>query len=197
MHKKRICLYFISIVAASCSWIYEIGTKATSEFDATEANMSITEFEYVNQNNETVSLVDLKGEYGLADMVFTNCPTVCPVMTPNMKELQDTAIEEGLNMKFVSFTVDPENDTVERLKQYTTNIGSNDDYWSFLTGYDLEEITEFALESFRSPVQQVENDFVHSTRFFLIDEKGNVIRFYDGMSTNLTEIKEDMIKTVQ
>ncbi|MFS0788684.1 SCO family protein [Shouchella sp. 1P09AA] len=196
---KVALLMSTGFLLASCSWIYELGKSENDnlEFDASQANMYVKEFEYVNQNNETVQLTDLKGNYWLADMVFTSCPTVCPIMTPNMKELHDTAINEKLNMKFVSFTVDPENDTVDHLKRYTENIGVNDDYWYFLTGYDLEEITRFAEESFLSPVQKVEDDFIHSTRFFLINEDGQIVRMYNGMENDLTEVKEDMVATVK
>ncbi|WP_397351702.1 MULTISPECIES: SCO family protein [Oceanobacillus] len=41
-------------------------------------------------------------------MVFTACPTVCPIMTPNMREIQDYAIENDIDMKFISFSLDPE-----------------------------------------------------------------------------------------
>ncbi|WP_054709406.1 SCO family protein [Bacillus sp. JCM 19041] len=176
--------------------MYDLG-KTNSEFDVTEAGMSISDFEFVNQNGDLVSSEDLSGEYWLADMVFTACPTVCPVMTPNMRELQDEAIKQGVDMKFISFSIDPENDTVEHLKPYTERMGVNDDYWSFLTGYELEEIKAFSMENFKSPVERTENDFLHSTRFFLINGEGDVVRAYDGMAMDLSDIKEDLIETVK
>ncbi|MFS0753029.1 SCO family protein [Oceanobacillus sp. 1P07AA] len=89
------------------------------------------------------------------------------------------------------------NDTVEYLKYYTEAMGVNDDYWSFLTGYGLDEITRFAEESFKSPVKKLDDDYLHSTRFFLVNENGEVIRAYNGMATDLSDIKNDTSRTVQ
>ncbi|WP_413380803.1 SCO family protein [Alkalihalobacillus sp. 1P02AB] len=189
-------MFFILVALSGCGWLYELGNKA-DEYDVSQAEMVVSNFEYVNQNGEVVSLEDLKGHYWLADMVFTACPTVCPIMTPNMRDIQDYAIEEDIELKFISFTIDPENDTVDHLKAYTQGMKFNDDYWSFLTGYTIEEITQFAKESFRSPVQKMEDDFVHSTRFFLVNPEGQVIKSYDGMAVDLTDIKRDIQRTVQ
>ncbi|MCY1105720.1 SCO family protein [Shouchella clausii] len=197
---NKLYLSVLSLAAllllSSCGWIYQIG-GAQSEFDATEAKLEVADFAYTNQNGEEVSLSDFEGDYWLADMIFTSCPTVCPIMTPNMRELQDMAIAENLDLSFVSFSIDPENDTVEHLKGYTENIGVNDAYWDFLTGYDLEEIQAFALDSFKAPVEKTEDDFLHSTRFFLIDGEGKVVRIYDGLASDLSDIKADIQRTVK
>ena len=48
-------------------------------------NWEVESFEYTNQDEEMVSLDDLKGKVWMADFVFTSCETVCPPMTYNMK----------------------------------------------------------------------------------------------------------------
>ena len=64
-----IMLFFL-VALSGCGWIYELGNKA-DEYDVSQAEMVVSNFEYVNQNGEVVSLEDLKGHYWLADMVFT------------------------------------------------------------------------------------------------------------------------------
>src|SRR5690625_6090922 len=73
----------------------EVEEKMKNE-DKIESNMdeTMSDFEFINQDEETVSLDDLKGEYWGADFVFTNCTTVCIAMTSNMKILQDEMIDD-------------------------------------------------------------------------------------------------------
>src|SRR5699024_10642109 len=101
---------------------------------------TMSDFEFINLDEETVSLDDLKGEYWVADFVFTNCTTVCIPMTSNMKILQDEMIEEDLtNIELISFTVDPDYDTPEVLSDYAKEYDANLDNWSFLTGYEFDD----------------------------------------------------------
>src|SRR5690625_6424629 len=119
--------------------------------DKIESNMdeTMSDFEFINQDEETVSLDDLKGEYWVADFVFTNCTTVCIPMTSNMKILQDEMIEEDLtNIELISFTVDPDYDTTEVLSYYAKEYDANLDNWAFLTDYEYEDIKKNTIEIF-------------------------------------------------
>src|SRR5690625_2028868 len=132
-------------------------------------------------------------------MIFTFCPSVCPIMTPNMQRLQATMEEKGIPLSFVSFTVDPERDTPEHLRKYGENVNANLESWHFLTGYTVDEIANFSEEAFMSIVQEIEDsdDIMHATSFFLIDPEGNVIRKYDGLASEQTDIIDDLVKTVK
>lgn len=81
-------------------------------------NYEIDNFSYQNQDGKTVSLKDLKGEIWIANFIFTSCDTVCPPMTAHMTELQKQVKEEGLDVRFVSFSVDPEVDSPDKLKEF-------------------------------------------------------------------------------
>lgn len=158
-----------------------------------ESNMdeTVSDFEFINQDEETVSLDDLSGEYWIADLVFTNCTTVCIPMTGNMKRLQDEMIEEDLtNIELISFTVDPEYDTPEVLSNYANEYGVNFDNWSFLTGYEFDDIKELSIKTFRSMLQEAppgEDQITHGTRFFLVNPKGDLIKSYDGINRRVVE----------
>lgn len=178
----------------------EVEEKMKNE-DKIESNMdeTMSDFEFINQDEETVSLDDLKGEYWVADFVFTNCTTVCIPMTSNMKILQDEMIEEDLtNIELISFTVDPDYDTPEVLSDYAKEYDANLDNWSFLTGYEFDDIKEISIKSFRSMLQEPQpgdDQVTHGTRFFLINPKGEVIKSYDGVNRRVAdEIIADLKK---
>lgn len=168
-----------------------------------ESNMpedsTVADFEFTTQDGDTLSLDDLKGEWWIADFIFTNCTTVCIPMTTNMVTLQEMMKEENLDAQLVSFSVDPEVDTPEVLTNYAAGYGADLSNWTFLTGYDFETIKELSLESFYADLrQEPDSDQVsHVVRFYLINPEGEIIKSYSG--TNLDEIEaivEDLKKVL-
>ncbi|XKE96357.1 SCO family protein [Metaplanococcus flavidus] len=154
----------------------------------------IEDFTFTNQNNEDVGLADLQGDVWLADFVFTNCTTVCLPMMANMTELQEQLKEEGLDVRIVSFSVDPTIDTPEVLKSYAENYGADLSSWDLLTGYTPEEIDAFAMENFKVVARKPANEdqVVHGTSFNLVDQEGVVRKFYDGIDPPTEEIISDI-----
>ncbi|SFP78883.1 SCO family protein [Salibacterium halotolerans] len=198
---KRIMLLagagLLFAVLGGCGWLYQIGQSQSPQngTDLTNADLSLPSFEYTNQNGETVSRQDLEGEYVIADMIFTNCPTVCTIMTPNMLNLQGQIEKAGLdNVRLVSFTVDPDRDDPGTLKEYGQNYGADFSSWDFLTGYSLQEIKQLSTTTFKSALNQDTGDqnIIHATAFFLIDPEGNVIRKYDGLENDTEPILNDL-----
>lgn len=183
-------LIALSLILAACG-----GEKI-------ETNMSedVIDFEFTTQDNEKLSLDDLKGKYWIADFVFTNCTTVCLPMTTNMSELQDMMEEEGLNehVELVSFSVDPDRDTPEALKDYAESYDADLKNWTFLTGYDFETIKELSIKSFKSLLAappEGDDQVTHGTRFYLVNPEGEVIKNYNGVeSANLHTLMDDLKK---
>ncbi|MCF3944863.1 SCO family protein [Oceanobacillus alkalisoli] len=166
-----------------------------------ETNMSeeVADFEFMTQDYEKLGLKDLEGEWWVADFVFTKCVTVCLPMTTNMSQLQDLLVEEGLNdVHLVSFTVDPENDTPEVLKNYAESYDADLSKWSFLTGYDFETIKELSVGSFRSELEENPgtDQITHGVRFFLVSPDGEVIKNYYGIDMKEVETIVDDLKKV-
>ncbi|SES93924.1 protein SCO1/2 [Oceanobacillus limi] len=169
-----------------------------------ETNMSkdVQPFEFTTQDNETLSNEDLQGKWWIADLIFTNCTTVCIPMTANMAQLQEKMKEEGLeNVELVSFSVDPEYDTPEVLKQYAEDYNVDLDNWTFLTGYDFQTIKELSIKTFMQPLEAPPEDsdqVMHGTRFFLVNPEGEVIKHYKGTSSEeLDTILDDLNKVVE
>ncbi len=118
-------------------------------------------------------------------------------MTPNMLNLQKEMIAANIPVTFISFTVDPERDTPDILKAYGQNVGADLESWHFITGYNEDEISQFARDSFKAVVQPTEDDIMHPTYFYLIDPEGLMIRTYDGYSTDQESIISDLKNTIK
>jgi protein SCO1 len=176
----------VGILLAGCS---------NSDFQA-ETDYEVADFTYTNQNNEKVSLKDLEGKVWIADFIFTNCETVCPPMTFNLTKLQKELKKAGVeDYKIVSFSVDPEKDTPQALKEYISKYEADTGKWELLTGYKFEEIKDFAEHSFKSIVAKDPNSdqVIHQTSFFLVNQEGVVVKNYSGNSdVPYEEITSDM-----
>lgn len=161
------------------------------------ANISLT-----NQLGEQVSLDDLRGKVIIADFFFTRCPSICPTLTRNMKELQDALKMKNPRRKidsafvqFLSFSVDPDRDSVTALKKYADRYGVNHDTWWFLTG-SKKEIYDFALNELKLGLQDggtVDSNFIHTGKFVMLDKERIVRGYYDGLdSASLSKLAEDL-----
>ncbi|KAB7708196.1 redoxin domain-containing protein [Bacillus aerolatus] len=186
------------LLIASISILLLIAGCSNSAF---EGNMDVKmqDFEHTNQNNEKVSLEDLKGKVWIADLIFTNCTTVCQPMTKNMTDLQKMLEEEGIeDYRMVSFSVDPEVDTPEKLKEYISYYDADEKKWDLLTGYEPEYIREFAEKNFQTLAvpDPNSNQVMHGTSFYLVNKEGTVVKNYSGAEdVPFEEIVQD-VKTL-
>ena len=186
---------FIKGLALSSILVLALSACGGSNIETTMSE-KVADFEFTTQDNETLSLDDLQGTYWVADFVFTNCTTVCLPMTSNMSYLQDMIKEEDLDVQLVSFSVDPDYDTPEVLKEYAEEYDADLDNWTFLTGYDFQTIKELSIKSFKNMVQEPpegSDQVTHGTSFFLVDPEGKVIKNYNGTQKNsMEDILEDL-----
>ena len=133
------------------------------------------EFFLIERSGQKFSKQNLAGKPWIADFIFTNCPGQCPMMSSNMKRLQ-TLFPKETGLQFVSFTVDPDRDTPEVLSGYAGRYEAEKNRWFFLTG-TKKEMNRVLTGFFLSEVDQ---PFMHSTRFILVDPAGQVRGYYDS-----------------
>ncbi|PYZ93946.1 electron transporter SenC [Salipaludibacillus keqinensis] len=195
-------LFVVMIAFSGCSFLYDDASEsaqgdAVIDVSQAEEPWEVIDFQGENQFGEEVSVESLAGEWWITKTIFTRCPTVCMTMTPNMVELQKGLEEEGVDLRIISVTVDPEFDTPERLEDYGESYGASFENWDFLTGYEFEDVREFALESLKAPIQEVpeQDDIMHPTRFYLVNPEGVVVRMYSGensfdLETTVNDIRE-------
>lgn len=150
---------------------------------------TVSDFKLVNQNGRTITQKDYHDKIYIADFFFTTCPTICPIMTKNMADIQ-SRIKNDPSVKLLSHTVTPEIDSVAQLKKYALEKGVDDTKWNLVTG-DKKQIYELARKSYlavQSDGDGGEYDMIHTENFILVDKEKRIRGFYDG--TNVEEVEE-------
>lgn len=155
----------------------------------------ISNFRFANQLGDTVEADALKGKILIVDYFFTRCPNPCPTLTKNMKRMQDAYLKNDTLIHFISFTVDPERDSVAALKRYADSYKVRHNNWWMLTG-EKKAIYDLAFTEFKAGIVdggEVDTAFLHTNKFYLLD-KNRVIRgWYDGTDTTaLTRMARDI-----
>jgi protein SCO1/2 len=155
-------------------------------------------FSLLNQYGETISLEQVKGKVFVAEYFFTTCGTICPRMTEQMTRVQEK-FRGNDAVKILSFTVNPDYDTVQVLLEYAQKYGAEKDQWHFLTG-TKEELYGLARKSFfvLKPAEAMNlgdagSDFIHTNNFVLVDQELRIRGYYDGTSiSEVNELMEDI-----
>ncbi|HEX9751407.1 MAG TPA: SCO family protein [candidate division Zixibacteria bacterium] len=149
----------------------------------------LVDFTLTTQHGTPLSRDDLRGNIWLADFIFTYCAGPCPLMTARMAELQK-ALADIDALRLVSFSVDPDRDTPEVLKEYGDRYGADHDRWTFLTG-DIVTIMHVAIEGFA--IGDREDPILHSTLFALVDQRGHIRGYYHSDEPELIDkIRHDL-----
>ena len=172
-------------------------------------------FTLTNQFGKQVSLNDIVGvnvKDGVADtsnriivanFFFTHCPTICPTLTTNMKRLQLSITnaqrvgDKSPNfIQFLSFSIDPERDSVHRLKAWADRFQVDPSNWWLLTG-DKKTIYDLCINDMKLGLvdgEGVDTSFIHTDRFVLIDRNRNIRGYYHGLdSASISKLSGDII----
>jgi protein SCO1/2 len=140
-------------------------------------------FSMTDQSGKPVTNESLRGKPWAAAFVFTRCPTICPRVTRVMREVQVAAKEAKVDLRLVSFSVDPDNDTPDVLKRYANEYGADLTTWSFLTG-DSRTVKETAEKGFKIAVEgspdpsKVDLGITHGTQLVLVDPNLRIRGYY-------------------
>ncbi len=180
MSGKKIVLAILS-VAFGIFAVLAIEIKKMSTVEAFPVYGEIPEFSLIDHHGKEINLNRLRGSVWIADFFFTSCAGICPRMTEQMTRVQE-AFKNNPRVKIVSFTVDPETDSVWVLSMYAKGWGAIDGKWFFVTG-EKKKIYDLARRGFKLPVEEGDGgpgDFIHSDRFVLVDAKGRIRGYYAG-----------------
>lgn len=158
----------------------------------------IGDFSFHNQEGEIVTLDEVKDKVFVAEYFFTTCGTICPKMTAQMTRVQKEFKGDD-EFKILSFTVNPEIDTVEVMKAYAEKHKAVSGQWHFLTG-EKEDLYHLARNSFfvLKPAEAANlgdagSDFIHTNNFVLVDQELRIRGYYDGTSiSEVNELMEDI-----
>ncbi|ODU23818.1 MAG: hypothetical protein ABS95_03005 [Verrucomicrobia bacterium SCN 57-15] len=151
---------------------------------------TVGNFQLTERSGRTISTADLHGKIVVVDFFFGACSAQCQVLSQHMAEVQ--RLTDGMNdVLLVSITVDPRADTPEALTRYATRFNASTNRWLFLTG-DKKLIYPLIQESFLQPVAQADappdpfgGGFIHSEKIALVDRRGTVRAYYEGMESTV------------
>lgn len=132
-------------------------------------------FAFIDQDSLLITNDDYKGKVYLVEFFFTTCPTICPIMNKNLVQIQEEF--KGIdNLGVASFTINPDYDTPEVLKEYAEEYGIDNMDWHLLTGNlnDIYTLANTGFSIFAAEVPAAEGGFEHAGLFALVDKNGYI-----------------------
>jgi protein SCO1/2 len=153
-------------------------------------------FSFIDQDGKTITDKEVAGKVYVAEYFFTTCKGICPKMNTNMKEIYQ-AYKNEPGFLILSHTVDPITDSVGRMKHYADSLGADSKKWLFLTGnkqnlYNSARVS-YLLDDPKNNSVAIDNQFIHTQFFALVDKSGRVRKIYDGLKREeLAELEKDI-----
>jgi protein SCO1/2 len=162
----------------------------------------VQNFSFTDQNGDPVTQKNFAGKVYVAEYFFTTCKGICPKMNKNMKAIYEKFKEEK-EFKIISHTCMPETDSVAVLKAYEKKLLGDSMpvkqnlKWYFVTG-NKDSLYRMARESYfldneKNNSLNINDQFIHTQFFALIDKEGRVRGIYDGLITDeLAKLDKDI-----
>lgn len=146
----------------------------------------IANFRLTDQDSNLVTNNTFADKIYIADFIFLSCPTICPKMTKEMLKVYH-AFDDNAYVNFVSHTIDPEYDTIPRLRAYSSSLGVRTERWHFVTA-PADTIYKLAESYYATvyPDSTIPGGFTHSCGFLLIDKYRHIRGVYDGTDSTET-----------
>jgi protein SCO1/2 len=165
----------------------------------------IAGFTLTNQEGQVTTLADLTHHVWVADIIFTRCAGPCPIMTGQMKSLQDLLPPAG-EARLVTLTTDPDFDSPAVLKKYGERFGADFNRWTFLTGTksEIAALAGGGLKLSAVPIKAEEQKnaadlFIHTTIFVLVDKHARLRGIFEtgGEEVNWSNVQPKVIAAVR
>lgn len=163
----------------------------------------VPNYAFTNQLGRTVQLDDLKGKIVVANFFFTRCPTICPKLTEqvkllheNIKSSEKVGNRQADFIHFLSFSVDPERDSVRNLKKWADRFQINPDRWWLLTG-EKKDIYDLSIDELKLGLvdgKGIDTSFFHTDYLVLLDRNRNIRGYYHGLDSNaVAKLAKDIV----
>jgi protein SCO1 len=139
---------------------------------------------------------DMAGKVSVVEYFFTTCKGICPKMNANMQQVYKEFRNEP-DFRILSHTVDPETDSVPRMKRYADSLGANANAWWFLTGSKdslyAAARNSYLLDDPKNNTGAIDEQFIHTQFFALVDREGKIRKIYDGLKKeDVDQLKADI-----
>ena len=143
---------------------------------------NLAEFSLLAQDGQAFGRDQMKGKLWVVIFFFTRCPSICPLLTTSMQGVANRWAKEA-SVHFLSITVDADFDQVDILKSFAEQNHLPESRWRLLSG-NPEDIRKLCEKSFLLALggaMKPNGDITHSSRFVVVDAKGQVRGFFDGL----------------
>ncbi|MEE9492942.1 MAG: SCO family protein [Gammaproteobacteria bacterium] len=183
---RILCIYL-----SLCFW-FSGTASAIDIMEEKDDGVDLMKISLVNTQGETVQLGGYDKKFILLNFMFTSCHDVCPIQTASLAQLQKKLSPSmSSDMQFVSLTLDPENDTPEKLLKNASKYDIDRNSWSFLTG-DPELVRYITLRFSATRDEDKADLKEHSPRIFLLDIEGNLLLSYPSTPLDVDRVLSDL-----
>jgi protein SCO1/2 len=159
-------------------------------------------FHFTNQDGQPVTEADLTNKITVVEYFFTTCKGICPKLNTNMKDIY-TQFKNEPDFQIFSHTCNPGTDSVAVLKHYADSLQVDTKKWIFITGrkdslYQMAR-SSYLLDDPKNNVEKIEDQFIHTQFFALVDRNGKVRgKIYDGLKTlEVQQLKRDLARLLK
>ncbi|MDB5247686.1 MAG: hypothetical protein JWQ40_2080 [Segetibacter sp.] len=176
MSKKAIG-YLAFFVVLTLAFFYFL-FRGTDNWKAKLPTVSyVKPFSFTNQDGKTVDEDDLKGKVTVVEYFFTTCKGICPKLNTSLKKIYAEFKDEP-DFLILAHTVQPEIDSVQRLRFYADSMKIDTKKWILVTGrkdslYKAAR-SSYLLDDPANSVEKLEDQFLHTQFLALVDKSGNV-----------------------
>ena len=151
---------------------------------------SIAPFKLINQDGEIITNTSFDHKIYVASYFFSDCNSnVCQKITTELLRVQEKFMYTCDNVKILSHTMKPEQDSVTQLKKISTLVHADTKMWNFVTG-DKKQLYDLAKDNYMfyasKPNGKSNDSIIHNERLVLIDKEKHIRGFYDG--SNIKEV---------
>lgn len=176
LKKKFFVNIFALIIVCSCTNSKIKLPIISTAFIEKENIDQIDLMSFTNQYNEKHNTYSLKGKVHLVNFFFISCTSICPIMENNLKEV----ILSNKDVPLLSFTIDPERDSISVLRNHHKNFAEDAPNWFFIRSNkkDLKKIAKLYLSNITNK-QVDESSFYHSSSAVLLDKQMRIRGVYD------------------
>ncbi len=154
------------------------------------------DFQLKDQFGREIALSELRGKVVVMSFLYTHCPDICPITTSRfMSVAKALGSEVERSAVFLAVTVDPERDTVDKLKEYSAAVGMLD-RWHFLTGsYREVELVWSGYDIYvnKTIIDAPGNYIVdHSVIVVVIDKQGYIREYFPSPDWKSEDLLSDV-----
>jgi len=197
LHRVITAVILILLLLLGGGYLYyrSVSFDRNNKFNGILYDKKAANFTLVNQNGEKIALSDFRGKVVLIDFGYTHCPDICPVILSKLNDVMHELGNQDENVQVMFITVDPERDTVERLRDYMPYFDTN---FLGLTGSpeDIDKVAKSYHIFYDKEYKDTKDDYLmsHTSSLYLIDQRGHLLLIYPNDRLDPKLIVQDIKK---